>query len=227
MINSALKTTGDARPRKILIVDDDRDFSVGMADLLSLEGFAVELSCNRKAAEETLKNFPAEIVIVDLRLGGACGIDLIAALHKKHPQILCVMMTAHADIETAVTALRQGAYDYLRKPFHAEELLATIDRCIEHIDVVQEKMHAEEALRRSQKMEAIGELSGGIAHDFNNQLGVIIGHLDFLQAHTNNDEKLNKWVSTATRATLRCIDLTRQLLAFSRSRSEKKNHSKP
>ncbi len=87
---------------------------------------------------------------------------------------------------------------------------------------ITERQQTEEALRRSQKMEAIGQLSGGIAHDFNNQLGVIVGYLDFLQDYTRDQEKPHKWVETATRATLRCMDLTRQLLAFSRRQSKDK-----
>ncbi|MDF1881046.1 response regulator [Sulfurimonas sp. MAG313] len=81
---------------------------------------------------------------------------------------------------------------------------------------VSQSYQTEEALRRSQKMEAIGQLSGGIAHDFNNQLGVIIGYLDFLEESYTPEDKKYKWVKTASKATLRCMDLTRQLLAFSR-----------
>ncbi|NOX08855.1 MAG: response regulator [Gammaproteobacteria bacterium] len=85
-----------------------------------------------------------------------------------------------------------------------------------------EQYKTEEALRRSQKMDAIGQISGGIAHDFNNQLAVIIGYLDFLHESTANDKKLHEWVETARRATMRCIDLTRQLLAFTRNHSKEK-----
>ncbi len=88
---------------------------------------------------------------------------------------------------------------------------------------ITERKQTEEALRRSQKMEAIGQLSGGIAHDFNNQLGVIIGYLDFLSDHFPEDEKPRQWVETATKATLRCMDLTRQLLTFSRRQAKEKN----
>ncbi len=88
-------------------------------------------------------------------------------------------------------------------------------------DITRSKQ-TEEALRRSQKMEAIGQLSGGVAHDFNNQLSVIIGYLDFLQEYTKKDEKPHKWVETASRATLRCMDLTRQLLTFSRRQNIEK-----
>jgi CheY-like chemotaxis protein len=67
-------------------------------------------------------------------------------------------------------------------------------------------------------MEAVGQLAGGIAHDFNNQLGVVIGYLDFLHDHLANEATASQWVETATNATLRCMELTRQLLAFSRTR---------
>ncbi len=113
--------------------------------------------------------------------------------------------------------------------FHAEYWSYPIRRDIEVTGAVvtfldiSARRQTEEALRRSQKMEAIGQLSGGIAHDFNNQLGVIIGYLDFLQDYTADNDRAGKWVETATRATLRCMDLTRQLLAFSRKQSKEKN----
>lgn len=87
---------------------------------------------------------------------------------------------------------------------------------------VTERVNMEETLRRSQKMEAIGQLSGGIAHDFNNQLGVVIGYLDFLKELFPEGDKPRQWVETAARATLRCTDLTRQLLTFSRHKAREK-----
>jgi len=85
-----------------------------------------------------------------------------------------------------------------------------------------ERMEVEASLRRSQKMDAIGQLSGGIAHDFNNQLGIIIGYLDFLKDYVGDDEKPAKWVEISTSAALRCTDLTRQLLSFSRTHTNEK-----
>ena len=74
----------------------------------------------------------------------------------------------------------------------------------------------EEALRRSQKMDAIGQITGGIAHDFNNILGIIIGNLDLLRLQLSGEEKPVKRVDTALAAAMRAADLTRQLLGFSR-----------
>jgi len=83
-----------------------------------------------------------------------------------------------------------------------------------------ERRQTEDALRRSQKMEAVGQLAGGVAHDFNNQLGIIIGYLDFLGDRLAGDTKPLQWVKTATQATTRCIELTRQLLVFSRRKAK-------
>ncbi len=86
------------------------------------------------------------------------------------------------------------------------------------IQDITEQQKTEEILRRSQKMEVVGQLSGGIAHDFNNQLGIIIGYLDFLDHLHKTEGEPKQWVGIATKAALHCRDLTRQLLAFSRSR---------
>ena len=90
------------------------------------------------------------------------------------------------------------------------------------IQDITERVNMEEALRRSQKMDAIGQLSGGIAHDFNNQLGIVIGYLDFLSDHFPENDKTHQWVKIASKATLRCMDLTRQLLSFSRHHTKQK-----
>lgn len=85
-----------------------------------------------------------------------------------------------------------------------------------HTDICDRK-DMENALRRSQKMDSIGQLSGGIAHDFNNQLGIVMGYMDLLEQRISaDDDKSAQWIQTANHATQRCIDLTRQLLTLSR-----------
>ncbi len=96
-------------------------------------------------------------------------------------------------------------------------------RLIGTIQDVSQQTAMEEALRRSQKMDAVGQLSGGIAHDFNNQLGVIMGYLDFLDELLPNDKTSSQWFMAANNAVTRCTDLTRQLLTFSR-RSSTETH---
>jgi len=84
-------------------------------------------------------------------------------------------------------------------------------------DITHQKK-SENALRRAQKMEAIGQLTGGIAHDFNNILGVIIGNLDLLESQFSDNLKANKRIASASRAASRAENLTRKLLGFSRNK---------
>ncbi|MCP3671906.1 MAG: bacteriohemerythrin [Gammaproteobacteria bacterium] len=86
------------------------------------------------------------------------------------------------------------------------------------LDITRRKQ-TEQALRRAQKMDAIGQLTGGIAHDFNNILGIIQGNLDLLKNQIKDDEKASKRVDTIRKSAQRAADLTKQLLGFSRRRA--------
>jgi len=88
---------------------------------------------------------------------------------------------------------------------------------------ITENRNTEDMIRRSQKMEAVGQLSGGIAHDFNNQLGIVTGYLEFLKEFLKNEEKQSAWVERARKAAFRCVELTKQLLLFSRTKSPMKS----
>ena len=145
-----------AEAPQVLIVDDEKDFVLSLEDILESRGYRVEIAHCPKTACEKLNRFDAQVALLDIRLGRADGINLIAELGKARPGIICVMMTAYAAIDTAVRALQEGAYDYLRKPLEAEDLLATLDRCFEKIRLEKEKTAAEQALRnRNRELEEI------------------------------------------------------------------------
>jgi PAS domain S-box-containing protein len=85
---------------------------------------------------------------------------------------------------------------------------------------ITKRKQAEQALRRSQKMEAIGQLTGGIAHDFNNILGILLGNLELLNMQVPNDEKIQKRIQNIQKSAQRAAELTRHLLSFSRHQAE-------
>ncbi|MCF6337796.1 MAG: response regulator [Gammaproteobacteria bacterium] len=103
-----------------------------------------------------------------------------------------------------------------------QELASNLAYGINTLHSHEERELLQKQLQQAQKMEAIGQLSGGIAHDFNNQLSVVIGYLDFLREHLKDTGQPQQWVEIATRSSLRCINLTRQLLAFSRHQPREK-----
>jgi PAS domain S-box-containing protein len=131
--------------RRLLVVEDDADFAESLAHVLNLRGFEMRLIRDPTALSETLAGFEPDVALVDVRLGPYSGLDLLGELAKRRPGILTVVMTAHGVVDTAVQALRTGAYDYLSKPFDQTELFATLDRCFERVELQRARLEAEAA----------------------------------------------------------------------------------
>ena len=142
--------------RNVLVVDDDLDFAEGLDRTLSTEGYTVALAHSSAGAIEAIGRFTPDVALIDIRLAGHSGIDLIAKLREVYPEILCLMITAYASTDTAVRALHEGAYDYLTKPIHGADLLATLDRCFERISLTKRNIAVEATLRtRNRELEQI------------------------------------------------------------------------
>jgi PAS domain S-box-containing protein len=151
MKDARASLAGKDNERRVLIVDDERDFVSSLVDILESRAYRTETAYSATGALDKIKEFSAQVALLDIRLGKVSGIDLLAKLKKVHPALICVMMTAYAAIDTAIEALQAGAYDYLRKPFHPPDLLATLDRCFEKIRLREEKKQAEDALKESEE----------------------------------------------------------------------------
>ncbi len=123
----------EARPReRILLVDDEENVLHFLGRLLEGEGYAVQAAQTASEAEALARGAPPDLAIVDLRLdGGADGMAVLHDLRGRAPDASVVMMTAFGSIESAVEAMRAGAYDYISKPFRAEEILRVVDRGLE------------------------------------------------------------------------------------------------
>ena len=142
--------------RRILIVDDDRDFADSLAHLLTLENYKVRRAYSKAGAWKALEDFVPDVALIDIRLGQGSGLTLLAEFRDRHPDVMCVMMTAFASVTTATEALQEGTYDYLCKPILADDLTATLDRCFERLRLTQEREEAVAALkRRNQELEHV------------------------------------------------------------------------
>lgn len=202
-------------PGSVLVVDDDPDFAESLVGLLQMEGFAAALARNAEAAEAHLREHRVAVALIDLRLDLGSGIDLIRSLRQSTPDLVTVMITAYASIDTAIEAMKAGAYDYLSKPFYTEDLLATLERCFERIRLVEERRRAEDRLRQIQRLEAIGQLTSGVAHDFNNVLSVLYGNLNWMRERTG-DPSLREMIDDALDAARAGSEMTERLLALGR-----------
>jgi len=135
----------------ILLVDDDRDFAEGLAELLDLEGFKTDVAVNKSEAIARNERFSPDIAILDIRLGNEDGLSLIRDLRNGNPELQCVMLTGFAALNTAVDAVRLGAQDYLMKPVEREQLRAVLERCMRMRMLTESEARARFALEQSEQ----------------------------------------------------------------------------
>ncbi|MNZ36178.1 Transcriptional regulatory protein ZraR [compost metagenome] len=113
---------------KVLLVEDDRALRQALGDTLEIGGFAYRAVGSAEEALEAVKSDAYSLVISDVNMPGMDGHQLLAHLRRQYPQLPVLLMTAHAAVERAVEAMRQGAVDYLVKPFEPKALLSLVER---------------------------------------------------------------------------------------------------
>ena len=162
---SLVETTPRPEQRRVLVVDDDRDFAEGLAAVLEMHGYSVALAHDIRSAETIAGEFEPHMAILDICLGHENGIDLLNRLLAERSRLLCIMATAHAETDTAIRAVKSGAYDYLRKPLHAEEVLTVLVRCDETLQLREANEGAEKAVKRERALlfDAIESMADGFA----------------------------------------------------------------
>ena len=117
----------------ILIVDDEKDIRVLIADILRDEGYATRLAANSQECMAEVTSNPPGLMILDIWLKDSAmdGIDILKTVKRDRPEIPIVIISGHGNIEIAVAAIKQGAYDFIAKPFNIDQLLVVIRRAME------------------------------------------------------------------------------------------------
>jgi DNA-binding response OmpR family regulator len=116
---------------EIMVVDDDQDLRESIAEVLSEAGFAVTEASRGEEALEHLAHKNFDLVLLDLIMPGLSGLELMGRIREKSPRMPVIMITAFASVDNAVAAMRQGASDYITKPFRIDALLASVGRVLE------------------------------------------------------------------------------------------------
>ncbi|MEK6779039.1 MAG: HD domain-containing phosphohydrolase [Candidatus Deferrimicrobiota bacterium] len=116
--------------RRILVVDDEEFIRALVRERLEIAGYSVEEACNGKDALSKLADSPFTVLLTDIRMPEMDGITFLREATKVYPEIAGIVMSAHAELDTAVSALKIGACDYITKPFNFDVLLITIENAI-------------------------------------------------------------------------------------------------
>jgi len=139
-------------PAKVLIVDDEQDFVEMFSLRLTTQGEKVFTVFNGREALKVLESTPIDVVILDIRMPGMDGIDVLKEIKKHHPIIEVILLTGHGSTETAVEGMKLGAFDYLMKPADFEDIKIKLENARRRKDEQEERIRKAEVrllLRRS------------------------------------------------------------------------------
>ena len=140
---------------RILVVDDEKVIREILADFLSMEGYVVHAVEDGVAAMEELKKRSYNLVISDLKMPNMGGLELIAKVTEESIPVLTVIMTGFGTVETAIEAMKKGAYDYILKPFKVEEVIHIVQRGLDRQRLQHENIRLKDALSIYKISEAI------------------------------------------------------------------------
>jgi DNA-binding response OmpR family regulator len=112
----------------ILVVDDEPAVRVPLAEILEMEGHTVVMAGDGREAIAELSNYAFDVILTDLKMPQADGLEVLAAAGEVQPDALVILLTAYGTLQTAISALRRGAFDYLLKPASSTDILASIER---------------------------------------------------------------------------------------------------
>ncbi len=142
-------------PIRILVVDDEEDITEVLADLLSEMGYDVETARDGQEAWERIQADPHHVVITDLKMPRMDGLGLLQAIREAGHHSAVIIMTGFATVETAIEALKIGAYDYILKPFKVGELLQVVERAVEKLRLEAENLQLREQIALLRLSESV------------------------------------------------------------------------
>ncbi|MGD2295665.1 MAG: sigma-54 dependent transcriptional regulator [Candidatus Aminicenantes bacterium] len=139
----------------IHVIDDEPIIHEVLGDLLSAEGYTVELSSHGEEALKKHENQTFDLILLDLLMPGMDGITVMKNLKKIDPFSVITIITAYASVESAIEAMKMGAFDYIQKPFKHDELLLTVERAIAHKRLQEENVRLKDELKSKFSFENI------------------------------------------------------------------------
>src|SRR3984893_11998541 len=136
--------------RRILIIDDERPILLTLEALLSRHGYVTETAATAAAGLRALKNKPAALVLLDLQLPDAKGLEMLDKIKGEHAETSVIILTAHDSLSNAIESIKRGAYHFISKPYAPEELLSLVEKALEKQSLLRE---TEELRQKTQQLE--------------------------------------------------------------------------
>jgi signal transduction histidine kinase len=203
-----------AQPETIVVIDDEHAMRLSCRKTLEKVGFRVETFEDGAQGLEGVARLKPGLVVVDLKMPGISGMEVIARVHEMDPHIIIVVITGYATIDTAVEAMKSGAYDFLPKPFSPEELRLIVNRGLERRRLTLESRRGEverELLKR--------RFVTFVSHQLQTPLVAIHQYLDVLK-HLGDTEdavvKRREWLDRCLKRTEEMQSIIKNWLTLSK-----------
>ncbi|HEG44002.1 MAG TPA: sigma-54-dependent Fis family transcriptional regulator [Phycisphaerales bacterium] len=145
---------------QILVVDDDRIILDSLCEFLSLEGYSTVAAESFKEAVQKLRTQSFSLVITDVNMPDGDGIELLSIIRRNYPQTVAIVITGYGTIESAVEAIKMGAYDYLTKPIVDDELILAVERASRQHSLISENQDLRSQLEKKYSLDNV------ISHDY-------------------------------------------------------------
>jgi two-component system, NtrC family, response regulator HydG len=146
-----------AEPATLLVADDDPGLRESLERTLTREGYKVVLASDGRAALERVQAGGVDLIVTDLRMPGLTGLELLRAAKAIMPDVDVILLTAFGTVEEAVKAMKDGAYDFLTKPFRREQLIKLVDKALERRDLIEQNRALKKQL---EDIRAKGQMIG-------------------------------------------------------------------
>jgi DNA-binding NtrC family response regulator len=140
---------------KILIVDDELIMRESLKGWLERDGYGVETAASGEDALETLRDTRFDIILLDIKMEGMSGLDVLKHVKENDPDVAVIMITAYGSISTAIEAMKNGAHDYLLKPFDPNQLGALVEKIVEHQALDRENLFLREQVKERTRFESM------------------------------------------------------------------------
>jgi two-component system, NtrC family, nitrogen regulation response regulator NtrX len=143
--------------KKILIIDDERSIRRALGEILEFEGFEVSDAEDGKQGLELIEKIDFDLVFCDIKMPGMDGMEVLDLIHTSYADIPVVMISGHGTIETAVEAIKKGAFDFIEKPLDLNRILVTLKNVKERVSLVEQTAVLKSTIKKIKGTSIVGE----------------------------------------------------------------------